>query len=117
MHAAVESASPHRLIQMLLNGALAKLSAAKGHLARGDLAAKGEQVGTAISIISALQASLDHAAGGEIAANLDQLYDYMARRLIEGNRTNDPQVFDEVHRLLGEIKAGWDGIAAEAEVS
>ncbi len=111
VHSEVESASPHRLIQMLMEGALAKIATAKGHLQRGQIAKKGENVGWAISIIEGLRASLDAEAGGQIAADLERLYDYMIRRLVQGNADNSVATFDEVHALLREIKAGWDGIA------
>jgi flagellar protein FliS len=106
----VESASPHRLIQMLMEGALARMVAAKGHMARGETAAKGERLGWAISIVEGLRVSLDHEAGGEVAANLDRLYEYIGRRLVEANLRNDPEIIDEVRGLLLRIKEGWDGI-------
>lgn len=110
VHSGVESASPHRLIQMLMEGALTKIAVAKGHLQRGEVSKKGENVGWAISIIEGLRASLDAHAGGEIAADLERLYDYMIRRLVQGNAENDVEIFDEVRELLREIKAGWDGM-------
>jgi flagellar protein FliS len=82
-------ASPHRLIQMLLEGALEKIATAKGHLARGSIANKGQQISWALSIIGGLRASLDMSAGGEIAQNLFNLYDYMERRLLHANLRND----------------------------
>lgn len=103
-------ASPHRLIQMLLEGALEKIAIAKGHMIRAQIASKGQHVGWAISIISGLRASLDMAAGGEIAQNLDALYDYMERRLLHANLENDTSALDEVTGLLREIKSAWDTI-------
>ena len=110
----IESASPHRLIQMLLEGALGKIAAARGHMERGEIQPKGEQVGSAISIIEGLKSSLDKDKGGEIAQNLDDLYIYMERRLIEANRGNDTSLLDEVSDLLRQIKEAWDAIADQA---
>lgn len=107
----VESASPHRLIQMLMEGALDKIAIAKGHMDRGDTQLKGDQIGCAISIIDGLKSSLDKDKGGEIAQNLDDLYVYMERRLIEAHRANDPALLDEVSDLLKQIKEAWDAIA------
>ena len=106
----VESATPHRLIQMLLEGALEKINLAKGYMQRGDTAMKGTHISWAISIIDGLRMSLDKDAGGEIAANLDSLYDYMGRRLVEANLRNDIKMLDEVSGLLIEIKSAWDVI-------
>lgn len=106
----VESATPHRLIQMLLEGALEKINLAKGYMQRGDTALKGTHISWAISIIDGLRMSLDKEAGGEIAANLDALYDYMGRRLVEANLHNDEKILVEVAGLLLEIKSAWDAI-------
>lgn len=106
----VETASPHRLIQMLLDGALTRIAAARGHMQRGDLAGKGENIGWSISIISGLKGSLNLEAGGKIAGNLDRLYDYMLNCLSEANINNDVSKLDEVSELLGQISSGWQGI-------
>jgi flagellar protein FliS len=103
-------ASPHRLIQLLLEGALEKIAIAKGHMARGQIASKGQHIGWAISIVSGLRASLDTTAGGDIAQNLDSLYDYMERRLLHANLKNDAAALDEVTGLLREVKSAWDAI-------
>ena len=106
----VESASPHRLIQMLMEGALEKINLAKGYMQRGEIALKGSHISWAISIIDGLRMSLDKEAGGEIAENLDALYDYMGRRLAEANLDNNVEMLDEVAGLIIEIKSAWDAI-------
>ncbi|MBU3056662.1 flagellar export chaperone FliS [Pseudomonas indica] len=108
----VLDASPHRLIQMLFEGGLARLAQAKGALERGQTSLKGELIGKAIAIIGGLREGLDHQKGGEIAANLDSLYEYMVSRLVEANVNNDVALVDEVAGLLREVKTGWDGIAS-----
>lgn len=112
----VEAASPHRLIQMLMDGALEKVARAKGCMQRGEIRAKGQQIGWAISIIEGLKASLNKAEGGEIAQNLEDLYTYMERRLIESNRNNDPALLDEVSSLMRQIKEAWDAIGDEVNL-
>lgn len=109
----IEAASPHRIIQMLMAGALDRIAAAKGFMQRGDIGKKGEYIGWSISIIDGLRASLDHEVGGEISGNLDALYEYMGRRLLEANIKSDAAMLDEVFGLLSEIKGGWDAIPEE----
>jgi flagellar protein FliS len=113
----VESASPHRLIQMLMEGALGKIAAAKGNMERGNIQAKGDQIGSAISILDGLKSSLDKEKGGEIAQNLEDLYIYMERRLIEAHSHNDTAILDEVSDLLRQIKEAWDAIGDQAAAS
>ncbi len=110
VHGGTSDASPHRLIQMLLNGALDRAAVAKGHMVRGNIAEKGRYIGLVISIIEGLRISLDKPGGGEIAQNLDDLYEYITRRLAEANLKNDAGILDEIMSLLKEIKAGWDAI-------
>ncbi len=109
----VEGASPHRLIQMLMEGVLQRLAEAKGAMQRQVIADKGQAIGKAITILSGLNDSLNKDVGGEMAANLDDLYDYMQRRLLEANLQNDEKIVDEVVALMKTIKSGWDGIAQE----
>lgn len=106
----VFDASPHRLIQMLLDGGLSRLAQARGALERNDLSLKGELIGKAIGIVAGLREALDFEQGGEIAANLDRLYDYMMVRLSEANRHNDASILVEVADLLREVKSAWDAI-------
>lgn len=109
----INYASPHRIVQMLMEGALTRLATAKGCIARNEIAEKGQQISWCISIIEGLKSSLDKEQGGDIAANLDALYDYMNRRLLEANVNNNVTILDEVTKLMEEIKAGWDGIPSE----
>ena len=112
-HSGINDASPHQLIALLVNGALTRLSTAKGCIERLDHAGKGSQIGKSIDIITGLQSSLDKESGGDISANLDVLYDYMVRRLSEASLNNDVAIVDEVISLLKEIKQGWDSIPQE----
>jgi len=101
-------ASPHRLVQMLMEGVLDKVATAKGCVQRQDLAGKSEQITWASSILNGLRASIDADKGGEIAANLDDLYSYMLQRLIDANVGNAVEPLDEVMSLMVEIKGAWD---------
>ena len=110
VHSGIMDASPHRLVQILMEGALEKIALAKGNMANNNVASKGENISKAIAIVGGLQASLDYDSGGEIAENLGNLYDYMSRRLVVANLRNDESILDEVASLIVEIKMGWDGI-------
>lgn len=109
--AAVLGASPHELIAKLLARAIEAVADAKRYMLAGDIAAKGQEIKIAMSIISdGLRNSLNMEAGGEIAANLDDLYDYMTKSLLKAHAENNTDLLDEVNVLLREVKLGWDGI-------
>ncbi len=109
----VTEASPHRLVQMLLEGALGNIAVVKGLIARNDIAGKGKVIGQVISIITGLRASLNKESGGEVAESLDSLYEYIEHQLLQANIKNDITILAEVSCLLNEVKAGWDAIPHE----
>ena len=113
VNAGVETASPHRLIQMLMEGALQRMAEAKGAMERHDIAAKGTALGKASAIVMGLRTSLNLEKGGDLAANLDDLYEFIIHNLTQANLTNDPKGIDDSARVLRTIKEGWDGIADE----
>jgi flagellar protein FliS len=95
---------------MLLEGVLKRLAEAKGAIDRSDTATKGASIGKAISIIGELQGSLRDIETNEVAGNLDRLYDYMSRTLLQANLESSNDKLNEVAQLIIEIKAGWDAI-------
>ncbi|MEE9100827.1 MULTISPECIES: flagellar export chaperone FliS [Pseudomonas] len=112
LEARVAEASPHSLIQMLMQGGLERMAQARGAIERGQLAERGELISKAIGIVGGLREALNLELGGELALNLDRLYGYMTERLLEANRSGDAAILDEVSGLLREVKSGWDAIAA-----
>lgn len=110
LEGAVMDADPHKLVALLLAGACERVRLAEACMERGDPARKGKAIGEACAIVGHLSGSLDHEAGGEIAANLSSLYDYVLRRLTEANLNNDPDALRECLELLGEIDAAWTAI-------
>lgn len=103
--------SPHRLIQMLMEGFLARINSAKGAMAHGDLEGKGAYISNAIGIIGGLNEALNLEQGGELAANLHQLYEYINTRLLQASQENSEEKLDEVAGLMKDIKEAWDAIA------
>lgn len=112
METGVIAANPHQLIVMLFEGAQAALNNALQHMQTGNIAAKGLAISKAIMIIeSGLRASLDKSVGGDIALQLDELYAYMSKQLLQANLNSDPVLIKEVQSLLLEIKDAWVAIA------
>jgi len=110
IQAAVETADPHSLIKMLIDGAIERINKAKYFMQENNVAQKGESISRAISIIDGLKVSLDMEKGGKIAENLAGLYDYMQRQLLAANVHNKSENLDEVLSLLNEIRSGWAAI-------
>lgn len=107
----VNGADPHGLIVLLYEGAITALTRAKSHMERNETAEKGRAIAMAVAIINeGLQASLDMKSGGEIAANLDALYEYMGQKLLLASIKNQPEIIDEIANLLTDLKGAWVSI-------
>ena len=113
-HGGVAAADPHRLVVMLMDGAIERIRAAQGCIAHGQMGEKAQLIHRAVAIIGELNASLDLSAGGQVAANLSELYDYMIRRLLTATLENKVEMLDEVGKLLHDIRDSWISIPAEA---
>ncbi len=109
----VVGSSPHTLVSMLFDGIHKNLAIAAGAIERNDVELKGKKISATIEIVDNLRAGLNVQKGGDLAKNLMSLYDYIERRLIEGNLGNDRKILAEVNSLIGEIKEGWDAIPQE----
>ena len=107
VHSGVDAADPHRLVVMLMDGALDRIATARGLMQHGGGAEKAQLLHRAVAIVDELRNTLNLKEGGAIAANLDSLYEYMCRRLMQANAENKPEWLDEVSRLLGEIRWAW----------
>lgn len=112
-HAQTSEATPHRLVQMLMEAGLDRIAQAKGAIAREDIPAKGVLIGKAIEIIGGLREGLDMEKQAKALAHVDNLYIYMMQRLAQANIKTDPKLLDEVSGLLLTVKEGWDAIAAQ----
>jgi flagellar secretion chaperone FliS len=75
-------------------------------------AASSAAIARAIRIIDeGLNASLDD-SGGEITAQLRDLYLYMTQQLLQARLHNDHRPVEEVRKLLTELNLCWSEIAA-----
>jgi flagellar secretion chaperone FliS len=113
-HGGVAASDPHGLVVMLMDGALERIATARGCMQRGETTEKARLLNRTASIIAELRGSLDMSAGGQIAANLSALYEYMNHRLLSALANNQIEPLDEVSKLLGEIRSAWVQIPAQS---
>ena len=111
----VALADPHKLTLMLMQGALDRISFAKGAMERKDFVAKAENISKTSAIIMYLRETLDMDVGGEVADNLFALYSFMIERLSDAHINNDLKILDEVASLLTPIRDAWVQIPEEAK--
>jgi flagellar protein FliS len=113
---AVEGASSHKLVSLLFQTLASEIAGARGAISRGDIAGKGRAISHAVRIIQeGLLAPLDMQAGGALAVNLRDLYEYLVNRLTFANLKSDDNALAECAKLVDVIREGWDAIAGRAE--
>ncbi|MBT8112604.1 MAG: flagellar export chaperone FliS [Gammaproteobacteria bacterium] len=112
----VERSDAHGLVNLLFKGAIDHMLAANGYIERKQKQEKAVRITKAIAILDGLRSSLNIVDGGEIAQNLDDLYDYMQRRLVVANADDDASIINEVMGLLREIQEAWNTMPYEARI-
>lgn len=108
-----ESASPHKLIQMLFDTYLVRVDQAITAIQSKDMNAKGTAISKALAIVGGLEEGLDLEKGGELAENLQALYRYVRQRLLIATDKNDVEALKEGRELIFQIKDAWDQIPVE----
>jgi len=112
---AVNGATPHRLIAMLFDGYMDALARARGALQAGQIEVKGREFGRAARIVEeGLKAALDMQAGGTLARDLCDLYNYLSARLTLANLRNDERMLEECIALMQPVREAWAAIGPDA---
>ncbi|OXS02721.1 flagellar export chaperone FliS [Shewanella algae] len=107
LDARAAAANPHEMVRMLLDGLLDELARASGHMERKAFEAKGQSINKCLNVIHGLDVLLDIENGGEIASNLNRLYDYCSRQLVNASVENDPEALQAVVHVIQQIREGW----------
>jgi flagellar protein FliS len=110
-YSALNEATPHKVTQVMLEALEARIAEADGHIQRGEIQDKGVKIGKALALVEGLVMSLDPDRGGEIAANLQRLYEYVSHILLRANLESRSEYLTEAAALVREIRSGWESIA------
>jgi flagellar protein FliS len=110
----IASADPLELVGLLYQGASGAVRDARRHLSDGDIAARSRAISKAYDILTELTVTLDHTTGGDLSRRLEQLYDYMQRRLLDANFQQADAPLVEVLALLATVGEAWDELRHRA---
>jgi flagellar secretion chaperone FliS len=110
---AINTANPLQLVVMLYDAAICSLQEARIHIENKNIAERSKSLNKCISIITELQACLDHKAGGEIASSLERLYDFMKRNIFKASFEQNAQPLIETEALLENLRAAWRQLIAQ----
>jgi len=107
----VSGATPHQLIALLFEGAINAMRRAEIYFQTGNVARRGEMISRAINIIdNGLRAGLDHQMGGQIAADLERLYEYVSRNLLLASVNQSAESLPQLITLMVEMSDTWKAI-------
>ncbi len=111
----VETARDIDLVIMCYEKAIQSLTQAQSHYEKAEFEQKAKKLQKAREIVSYLQGCLNFKKGGQIARNLDALYTYLNKRMLEADIRHDPKGFSEVIKIMHELKDAWEGIGSQPE--
>ena len=109
----VSTSSPGAQVVLLYEGAIRYSAQFIQRQQAGDLEGAHTASLRAQAIVSSLRESLDLSAG-EIALQLDAIYDFISRRLVAGNMAKQPGPALEAITLLRGLLEAWRAIAGPA---
>jgi flagellar protein FliS len=111
---AVTTANRGQVLLMLYEAAIRNVKKASIAIEKKDIAAKGMAIGKAHDIINELMNTLDFEVGGNIARDLERLYNYMTEQLVKANIENSREVLQTIQKLLETLLEGWRGAVSQA---
>ncbi len=112
LEAQASRASPIELVLLLTDGLLEELARARAHIVGKRYEARANSINKCVDIINGLSSSLDFEGGGQVVANLANLYDFCAQHLNAAGIKQDPAMVDEVVKIMTTIRQGWAGVQA-----
>jgi flagellar protein FliS len=113
LEARAAAASPYELVLVLFDGLLDELARARGHIEAKRFEQKGRSLEKCLNILNGLNGALDYENGGEVVQGMARLYDYCIYRLSDVSVSLSLEGLDEVVKLLGILREGWEGVNAQ----
>lgn len=104
---AVKTATPGQILIMLYEAAIKNIKLAQACIDRKDIAGKGHAIAKAHDIVNELSTTLNFEVGGDVARDLERLYNFMTGQLVKANMENSKEELESVRKLLDTLLAGW----------
>ncbi len=108
---AIQTAPPVKIVAMLFERAILGLSRAEDAIEHRHNDAASRHLGHSTEILMELMASLDHDAGGEVAMDLERLYQFSIAHLSEAGIRKDREALAQVRTVLQPLYEAWDELA------
>lgn len=109
------TASKGQLLIMLYEAAIQNVKKASLCVDRKDPAGKGRHIGKAHDIVNELINTLDFKVGGQIARDLERLYNFMVEQLVKANTESSKEALQSVLKLLENLHGAWKGAVEQVQ--
>ena len=113
----VETSSPERIVAKLYVEALRQMDIAVAAVELGDAERKAQSLDRALRIIGELRSALDLQRGGEIAKNLDALYEFVGQQLLEGSARGAAEPIRDAQGVVTTLSEAWTELADRREAA
>ena len=107
----ISTNDPTKIVVMLYEGAVRNLVQAADHFRASRKAEGSDRITKTLDIVHYLTNTLDREKGGEIASNLERLYDFVRDTLAEANIYSDTNRIQTAMGILQTLLEGWQAIA------
>lgn len=109
----IKTATPEELTLMLYEGAIKFMNIAIVSIEKEDITKKHESLLRAQSIITELRATLNPDI--EISKELDNLYDFILTKLVEGNISNDTAAIEDALNIAYDLRDTWKEVMQQVK--
>ncbi len=105
--------SPEQLVVMCYDGMIRFLGITEKAIQEGDIQRKVKHVNKVLAIVEELQSTLDFERGGDIAKNLDRLYNFFSSQLMKVSLDNDLEILAQIRTMLTDLRSSWAKVAVD----
>jgi flagellar protein FliS len=103
----VEGANPHQLVKILYDELLLAMDATAVAMRNGDDRKVRDRHTRSLTLLHALESSLDFEQGGEIAVNLAIIYREARKRILAALSDQDAEKILSARAIIADIASAW----------
>ncbi len=113
-----KTANPAQRVLMVYKGIAKNIRMAISYIKSQEpqnIALANDAITLAADLISELKLALDKERGGDVAVNLEALYDFWTDLLFEANNKKDASKLEELIPMIDDLTEGWEKVAKEVK--
>lgn len=109
---ATQGLAPAKMVALGFDGLAEYLRRAKQAFEAGDAVTRAHCLDRAFRILEHLAGALDMEVGGEVAENLQMLYNYLMERIGRANIFDQPELLTDCQSVVEDLQSAWNEVAS-----